>query len=113
MSAEPWYAAKCIFRHAGLQREVEGFVYEERVLLVRAPDLDEAQTKAESEAKRYATNGIEYLGFIDVYHLPSETIGDNTEVYSLMRSSKLQPTEYLNRFHDTGAEHSKKENGAT
>ena len=113
MSAEPWYAAKCIFRHSGLQREREGFVYEERVLLVRASHFHEAQTKAEAEARQYAASGIEYLGFIDVYHLPLEAVGDGAEVYSLMRSSKLQPKEYLNHFHDTGAEHSKKEDSAT
>jgi hypothetical protein len=113
MSAEPWYAAKCIFRHSGLQPERKGFVYEERVLIVRASDFPEAQAKAEAEARRYAANGIEYLGYIDVYHLPAETLEDGVEVYSLMRSSKLQPREYLNRFHDTGAEHSKKENSAT
>jgi|RhiMetdeSRZDD1v2_1073273.scaffolds.fasta_scaffold2448386_1 hypothetical protein len=113
MSAEPWYAAKCIFRHSGLQPERKSSVYEERVLLIRASDFREAQAKAEAEARRYAASGIEYLGFIDIYHLPAETIGDGVEVYSLMRASKLQPTEYLNRFHDTGAEHSKKEDSAT
>jgi len=113
MSAEPWYAAKCIFRHAGLQSAAKGYVYEERVLLIRAANFDDAQRKAEAEAKRYAKGGIEYLGFMDVYHLSSESVSDSTEVYSLMRSSQLKPTDYLNQFHDTGAEHSKKESGAT
>jgi hypothetical protein len=113
MSAEPWYAAKCIFRHTGLQSAAKGYVYEERVLLIRAVDFGDAQRKAEAEAKRYAKNGIEYLGFMDVYHLSSEAVGDSTEVYSLMRSCQLKPTDYLNQFHDTGAEHSKKESGAT
>src|SRR4029077_13341833 len=109
MSAEPWYAAKCIFRHSGLQPARKGFLYEERILLVRASDFREAQAKAEAEARRYAANGIEYLGFIDVYHLPAQAVGDGVEVYSLMRTSKLEPTKYLNHFHDTGAENSKRE----
>jgi hypothetical protein len=113
MSEEPWFAAKCIFRHAGLKPPREGFVYEERVMLVRASNIDDAMRKAQAEARQYGTNGIEYLGFIDLYHLSVEVVGDLVEVYSLMRSSKLAPTEYLNRFHDTGAEHSKRGSGAT
>src|SRR6266853_2020682 len=108
MSAEPWYAAKCVFRHANVRAEAGTFVYEERVVVVRASSFDDAISKAEAEAKRYSGNGIEYLGFIDVYHLSVEQLGDRAEIYSLMRSSTLPPAEYLNAFHDTGAEHSKR-----
>jgi hypothetical protein len=113
MSFEPWYAAKCIFRHSSLPAEEGAFVYEERVLLVRAASIDDAMAKAETEARHYGSDGIEYLGFVDVYHLFAESLGDHTEAYSLMRSSTLAPTDYLNRFHDTGTEHSKNEKSAT
>src|SRR5918996_6556730 len=108
MSSEPWYAAKCIFRHANLSREGD-HVYEERIVLIRAASFDDALAEAEDEALRYADNGVEYMGFIDVYHLSTDELGDGAEVYSLLRSSKLPPADYLNTFHDTGAEHSRED----
>ena len=112
MSTERWYAAKCVFRHTDLSAESDGFVYEERVVVVQATSFDDAIAKAELEAQRYGADGIEYLGFIDVYHLAAAALGDCIEVYSLMRSSTLPPTAYLNAFYDTGAEHSKKVDSA-
>ena len=107
MSQEPWYAAKCVFRHTTLPAEGGGFVYEERVVLVHAASVDDAIATAEDEAQSYGNDGIEYLGFLDVYHLTAEALSDRSELYSLMRSSKLSPGEYLNAFYDTGAEHSR------
>lgn len=81
-------------------------VYEERLVLIRANDFDQAIQKAELEAQKYASeaNGREYLGHVDVYEIVEEHISDGTEVYSLMRESKLDAEEYITRFFDTGEE---------
>jgi hypothetical protein len=109
MDDEPWYSAKCIFLHADVQSE-NGRVYEERVVLLKAENLDEAIEFAEKEATEYAQNleGCSYLGFVSVFHIYDETIESGTEIYSLMRDSKLDKNKYLNRFYDTGKERTKK-----
>ena len=109
MNDEPWYGAKCIFLHSDLQSE-NGRVYEERVVLIKAENLDEAIERAEKEAKEYAQNleGCVYLDFVNVFHIYDESIEDGTEIYSLMRDSKLSKNKYLNRFYDTGKERTKK-----
>ena len=105
MSDEPWYGAKCIFLHTGIESS-PGQVYEERVVLVKAGGFDEAISRAEAMAEEYAkgVGGCSYTGFIDVFHIYDEKIGDGTEIYSLMRTSDLSRDEYLNMFYDTGAE---------
>ena len=108
MPCEPWYAAKCVFRHTNLTAKGGGWVYEERIVLFRASNEDDAISKAEEEAPQYATEGTEYLGFVEVFHLFTETLEDKIEVFSSMRSSKLPPSEYLDRFIDTGTEHARK-----
>lgn len=81
-------------------------MYEERVVLVKAESDNEAIEQAEKEAKEYAQGleGCSYLGFVNVFHIYDESIGEGTEVYSLMRHSKLSKKKYLNRFFDTGKE---------
>jgi len=103
MNDEPWYSAKCIFRHND-RKDGDSNMYEERIVLLKAENLDEAIIRAENEAKQYVSDlpTCEYLGFVDVFHLFDETIEDGTEVYSLMRQSKLDKEKYLNNFYDTG-----------
>ena len=107
MVSKPWFTVRCIFRHQGLQPDDQGFVYEERVVLVQAIDIDEAIAKAEQGAGSYIGANAEYLGFAQAYELPSETLNDGTEVFSLMRSSKLAPSAYIGHFFYTGFERSR------
>jgi len=109
MSDEPWYGAKCVFLHTEIE-SCPGQIYEERVILVRAENFDEAVSRAEVMAEEYAKDveGCSYTRFVDVFHLYEENIGDGAEVYSLMRESDLSKDEYLNRFYDTGAERTRK-----
>lgn len=104
-----WYGAKCIFIHPGLQVKKGSQVYEERVIILRARDEDEAIALAEKEARQYAKDisPTKYLGFIDVFHLYAAP-REMSEVYSLMRESRLDPETYLDRFFDTGRERSRK-----
>ena len=107
---EPWYGAKCIFLHTATE-SCQRQVYEERVILVRANDFDEAIRRAEQEAETYARDcgSCTYTGFIDVFHIYDGYLGDGTEVYSLMRTSDCGTDEYLTRFYDTEAERTRKQ----
>jgi hypothetical protein len=98
-----------VYRHPQPSSKVEGgCVYEDRVVLIRADTADEAIEKAEAEAATYAGDGSEFLGFTNVFHLYASSLRDKTEVYSRMRSSTLSPGDYLDHFHDSGAEHVRK-----
>ena len=98
-----WYTVRCIFRS---DSDGGGFLYEERVTLWHAKDFDEAIALAEAEAAEYAENiEVEYLGLAQAYFLPdSDPPTSSTEVFSLVRESELAPTDYLNRFFETGRE---------
>lgn len=101
---EPWYAAKLIFgwyRHSGERK-----CYEERIVLFRAISFEDAIEQAENESERYCRDWssegcqIRYEGFLDVYHLSEPTVGHGAEIYSKVRKSPLEPSEYLDRYYD-------------
>jgi hypothetical protein len=101
---EPWYSARCLFcRESPGQHNI----YEERIILIRAENEDQAIQIAEDEAEEYVagTEGWSYTGFVDVFHLFEPTIGHRSELFSLMRSSELSESDYLDRFYDSGSEH--------
>jgi hypothetical protein len=112
MLDEPWYAVKCLFLHKDLKRRNGKNNYEERILLVKANDFDEAISKAENEAVEYCKDlgdEVEYLKFCNAYHIAESEIEDGTEIYSLITKSELNKTDYINTHHDTGGELTKKE----
>ena len=82
-------------------------VYEERIVLFRAPNFEEAMKLAEDEARAYASQsaGREYLEYVDIFHLFETEVGHGTEVFSLMRRSALPPAEYMKAHFDTGQEY--------
>ena len=100
MSKESWYSAKCIFLHAETESGHRQ-MYEERIILLKAPDFDEAIGRAENEAESYGreSDGCKYLGYADVFLLYDERIGDKTEIYSSLRRSSLGPKPYLEQFY--------------
>ncbi|MGH9945143.1 MAG: DUF4288 domain-containing protein [Pyrinomonadaceae bacterium] len=106
MNTEPWYAAKCIFFHQDLPDEQGRPMYEERVVLLKADNFEQAIQLAEEDANQYASDldGCEYCGYLDVFHLYDDEVGHGTEVYSLIRSSSLGINDYVNTFYDTGTE---------
>jgi hypothetical protein len=101
-----WYSAKCIFRHNNLTGNKKTTAYEERVVILRAHNFDEAMSLGEEEAKAYANSldGVEYLNFISVFHLFAKRMRSKTEVYSLMRKNKLSEKQFLDRYYDDGTE---------
>jgi hypothetical protein len=82
-------------------------VYEERITLWLAASAEEAIERAEVEALEYAGSIEEspgtYLGIAQSYRLV-DAPADGAEVFSLMRSSTLEPGEYVDAFFDTGTE---------
>jgi hypothetical protein len=98
-----WYGVRCLFRW----RTWDGKPYEERITLWRAHSLDQAIELAEEDAADYADrNEIDYLHLSQAYALdPGSRIESGLEVFSLLRDSALPPQEYLDRFYDTGTEH--------
>ncbi|MBU2985186.1 DUF4288 domain-containing protein [Saccharophagus degradans] len=107
MNKEPFYAAKCLYRHDQLEPiESKSFVYEERIILIQADDFDSAMKKAEKEAREYADSGTVYLEYLNVFHLYEYILHNGSELYSEMRSSDLESDEYISKFYDTGCEHS-------
>ena len=102
-----WYAVRCVFRSAWAEAEdalpPDEHLYEERVTLWQASSAEEAIALAEDEAAEYADDDDEYLGLAQAFLL-FDSPGHGAEVFSLMRSSRLEPDDYLDAFFDTGAE---------
>lgn len=98
-SEQPWYAARCLFY------DDKNGSYEERTILVKAPNDDEAIKAAEKDALEYAAAlGIEYASYCDTFHLFDENLQHGTEIFSLMRRTEIGKDEYIGRFLDTGTE---------
>jgi len=110
MNIEPWYTIKCIFRHLNLDTEdPNAFVYEERIVLIRASSDDEAIALAEKDAQEYAKDtDCEYINFATSFHLFDDKVISFSEIYSEMRESALEPNEYLDNYYDTGSERVRK-----
>ncbi|MBC6699892.1 DUF4288 domain-containing protein [Hymenobacter puniceus] len=110
MAAKEWYGARTVYRLDRYSSESDSaYLYEERIVVVKAASFDDAIAQAEKEASTYATGkpGIAYLGFVNVFRIVDDSITNNTEVYSLVRESTLLSKEYLDRFFDTGSERTK------
>lgn len=92
-----WFGVRCVFRH-------HESTYEERIVIVLAPDFDHAITKAEEEAAGYVDGvDVEYVGLAQAYRLFDDP-RDGAEVFSLMRDSDLEPDAYVDTFFSTGDE---------
>ncbi len=106
MNNEPWYSVKCVFRHTNLETENENSsVYEERIVLLKANNEDEAITLAEKDALEYANDvDCEFLNYASCFHTFEDKIIHLSELYSIMRESELDPEKYLDLYYDTGSE---------
>lgn len=98
-----WYAVRCVFQWA----DDVGAPYEERLTLWQAGSMEEAVSRAEAEAWRYAEeNDHRYLELAQCHRLDVDgRPGDGDEVFSLLRDSPLDARSYLDRHFDTGGEH--------
>lgn len=102
---------RCLFRKNWPPTDTssDGHRYEERITVWQASSADEAIAKAEIEASEYAAvieeAPDEYLGLAQSYALSDRPDQVGAEVFSLIRSSTLEPESYLDTFFDTGQEH--------
>jgi hypothetical protein len=93
-----WFSTRCVFRH------LDPAMFEERITVWQAADVDEAIELAEAEAEEYAQdNEIEFNGFVQAYSM-FDQLEPGAEVFSLGRVSDLSEDDYLTRFFDTGFE---------
>jgi hypothetical protein len=100
-----WFGTRCVFHH------LDPDVYEERITIWQAPDVDIAIELAESEAQAYAeVNEITFNGFVQAYAM-IDSLESGAEVFSLGRTSELTEDEYLTRFFHTGAERQRESEG--
>ncbi len=92
-----WFAVRQIIR--------TGPHYEERITLWDVQSHDDAVERATAEVSEYASTpeDSEVLEFVQTFHLfePPES---GREVFSLIRRSTLEPSDYLDRFFSTGDE---------
>ena len=103
MESESWYGVRT---HYELVNHSSGRdrVYEERIVIFRATSHEEAIAKAEKEAEEYCSTGSHYLGFAQSFEIFEDAPGEATEIYSLLRDSRMEPDRYLTKFFDTGRE---------
>ena len=99
------YSVRCIFLWPPRPGSATSHVYEERITLWHAADIDEAISLAEAEAEEYASDGERFLGLSQAYRLPEPLPVSGCEVFSLLRGSELSPQEYISQFFSTGSEH--------
>ena len=100
------YAVRCIFEAPVENINAKRFLYEERITVWRALDVDEAIDRAEEEAKSYCSKnpGFRFSGLSQAFWMFQALDADGVEVFSLLRESDLEIEEYLDRFFSTGDE---------
>ena len=98
-----WFSVRSHYRFVGLDDGRD--VFEERVVLFEARDDEDAVAMADQEAAEYAerVGPCEVLPLLQSYALVDEP-QSGAEIYSLMRTSDLEPDSYVNHFFDTGEE---------
>lgn len=109
-STKSWYGVRCVFGLAenqpGGPRDLqpgERF-YEERVTLWRVKSFKKAIARAEAEAHDYAeVLQCEYTGLAQAFRFDGKP-HQGTEVFSLLRRSALDASDFLDQFFDTGTE---------
>ena len=106
----PSYSVKCHFEWPAAKAETLAQLYEERITLWQAESLDDAIEAAEQEALKYAEqNGFTFIQLTQAFWMFSDLEGDGIELFSLLRESDLEPSAYLDYFHDTGFERESKQ----
>lgn len=99
------YSTRCLFEWAPRDGQKKAHLYEERITLWQAESADDAIEMAEREAQTYASENSTYLGVCQSYWLVDPLAGSGVEVFSLLRESDLEPSEYIDTFFETGDEH--------
>ena len=103
-SKNQWFAAKGLCRWY-FKKSGETACIEERLVLVKAGNIDDALSKAESEICAYTSQDhstanfqIEAVDWLDVYSI-GETPVEGVEVYSRLIDTSLSADAYLRRYY--------------
>ena len=106
----PSYSIKCHFEWSPTKKKTLAHLYEERITLWQADGIDDAIEAAEREASVYAEqNSFTFIKLSQAFWMFSDLQGDGVELFSLLRESDLEPSAYLDHFHDTGLERESKQ----
>lgn len=89
--------------------------YEERVVLIKAIDTNEAVKLAEENALSYANavSGdneiVKYENFVDIYEIATTSLRHGYEVYSITRNNikGLNTKKFLDRYYDDGTQNTR------
>ena len=99
------FAVRCVIELPKEEFNTLAHLYEERITVWLAVDIDEAIDKAIAEVEDYSMkNNLSYTGLSQGYQMFSQVDIDGVEVFSLLRESDLPPEEYLDTFFSTGTE---------
>lgn len=105
MDDEPWYGVRCVFEVDDEDPASGDHWYEERVTLWRAASEDDAIRLAEAEGDEHAEDvGKRRTGLVQSFHIFGPNVGSSTEVFSLIRGSRLSEADYLDAFFDMRTE---------
>jgi len=98
------FSVRCIFKWSPRADQKLKYLYEERITLWQAENLEQAIEFAENEASEYSDESCEFLGLSQGYTMFELTQGNGIEVFSLLRESNLEPELYLESFFKSGSE---------
>jgi hypothetical protein len=98
------FSVRCIFKWFPRDDQELKYLYEERITLWQAKNLEQAIEFAENEALEYSDESCEFLGLSQGYAMFELTQENGIEVYSLLRESNLEPDLYLKSFFNSGSE---------
>ena len=103
------FGVRCIIEALPEDFNSKKNIYEERITVWRAENIDTALDKATTEVEAYCKKlgGLNFTGLAQAYWMFSEIKEDGIEVFSLLRESDLEPEEYLNTFFSNGDERQK------
>jgi hypothetical protein len=102
---EPWFAVRCLFSHPTRKQSSEAQLFEERITLWRADSWDQAFTAAEAEAADYAVSAnCIFVRALDGFNLFDRTVGEGTEIWSVMRGSNMDADIYILTFCKTATD---------
>ena len=99
------YSVRCIVEIPKEEFNSLAYLYEERITVWTATDIDQAIDKAITEVKDYCeANGYKFTGLSQAYWMTEDLPADGVEIFSLLRESDLSSGEYLDAFFSTGNE---------
>lgn len=98
------FSVRCIFKWSPRADQTLKHLYEERITLWQAENLEQAIEFSEKEASEYSDESCEFLGLSQGYAMYESAKESGIEVFSLLRESDLEPELYLNSFFDSGLE---------